>query len=493
MKISVVKNASHTLAYSLVALQEMNLAYKYPIIFWNCACLITDSGGAEENDEEPVEEIVDIYESEDFENYEYIDSPDKTTKIKKKRTKSTDYKKIATAIGKMTQAGIKIEPPDINNSNYTFTPDVKNNSIFFGLSGILNVGEEVITDIINNRPFSSPKDFILKVKPKKQAMISLIKSGAFDKLIDRKLCMAWYIWETCDKKSRITLQNMNGLIKYNIIPEDNEKIVLARRVYEFNRYLKAICKYDTVYYRLDERAINFLIEIDCESLINNMEYLEIKLWEKRVYQVYMNLLRDWISADKENILTKLNTIIFKEDWDKYATGSLSAWEMEVLCFYYHEHELAHVNYNKYGLSNFFTLPEEPEIDHTFKKNGKTINLFKLNKIFGTCIAKDKSKAIVTILTTTGVVDVKFRKEYFAMFDKQLSEKLPDGTKHVIEKSWFNRGNMLMIQGIRQGDNFIAKKYNSVGGHQLYRISEFDEKGNITLQSQRYSGGIEEDV
>ena len=38
-------NASHTLAYSIVALQEMNLAFKYPIIFWNCACLITDSGG----------------------------------------------------------------------------------------------------------------------------------------------------------------------------------------------------------------------------------------------------------------------------------------------------------------------------------------------------------------------------------------------------------------------------------------------------------------
>ena len=40
-------NKSHTLAYSLIALQEMNLAYKYPIIFWNCACLINDAGGNE--------------------------------------------------------------------------------------------------------------------------------------------------------------------------------------------------------------------------------------------------------------------------------------------------------------------------------------------------------------------------------------------------------------------------------------------------------------
>ena len=26
----------------------MNLAYRFPIIFWNCACLISDSGGNEQ-------------------------------------------------------------------------------------------------------------------------------------------------------------------------------------------------------------------------------------------------------------------------------------------------------------------------------------------------------------------------------------------------------------------------------------------------------------
>jgi DNA polymerase-3 subunit alpha len=141
-------NASHTLAYSLVALQEMNLAYRFPIIFWNTACLITDSGGNEEDPEEAIEEVVDIYEPEDFEEFEYIDAPDKKTKIKKKRTKTTDYKKIAIAISKMKQAGINIEPPNINTSTYTFTPDVENNKIIFGLSGILSVGEDVYCQIL---------------------------------------------------------------------------------------------------------------------------------------------------------------------------------------------------------------------------------------------------------------------------------------------------------------------------------------------------------
>ena len=53
----------------------MNLASRFPIIFWNCACLIADSGGAEE--EQLDEEVVDIYEPEDFEEFEYEDAPDK--------------------------------------------------------------------------------------------------------------------------------------------------------------------------------------------------------------------------------------------------------------------------------------------------------------------------------------------------------------------------------------------------------------------------------
>ena len=83
------------------------------------------------------------------------------------------------------------------------------NRILFGLKGMLNVGDDIVDTIIANRPYVSPRDFLNKVKPGKQAMISLIKGGAFDEMMDRRLCMGWYIWETCDKKKRLTLQNMN--------------------------------------------------------------------------------------------------------------------------------------------------------------------------------------------------------------------------------------------------------------------------------------------
>lgn len=452
-------NLSHTLAYSLVALQEMNLAYKYPTIYWNCACLINDSGSIE-------------YDKD-------VDAEDQ----------NTNYDKIAQAIGKMREAGVKISLVDINKSSYTFIPDEKNNQILYGMKGLVNVSDDLVEQIIANRPYTSIKDFYYKVKPKKQSMISLIKSGAFDTMEDRKFAMAWFIWETCDKKSRLTLQNMPGLIKYNLLPQDTNEQVMARRVYEFNRYLKAVCKNsrDTENYILTDRAINFLDELEIDY--NADRTLSIKKWDKH-YQKWMDIFRNWITADKENILKSLNQIIFMEEWNKYAKGNISAWEMQAMCFYYHEHELAHLNTSKYGIVDFNKLPEEPIIEKSFSRGGKTINMFKLFKICGTCIAKNKAKATVTLLTTSGVVEVKFRKEYFSLFDKQISIKNDDGTKTIVERSWFNRGSMIVVQGIRSGDNFIVKKYASSVGHQLYKILEVINGTDLKLTSERFQGGEE---
>ena len=455
---------NHSLPYSFVGIQSIYFVMNFNPIYWNTACLIVNSGATDEE-----------------------------------AGGSTDYGKIAKAIGDITGAGIKVSLANINKSDFGFAPDVENNRILFGLKGMLNVGDDLIASIIENRPYSSPKDFLNRVRPSKQAMIALIKGGAFDDMEERQFVMAWYIWETCDKKSRITLQNMGGLIKHGLLPEKTEEQILARRVYEFNRYLKAITKADKYAYKdmysLDTRAIAFLQEIDCENLMttdNVSWYIKTKAWDN-VYQKHMDVFRKWIAAEKDTILNALNTEIFMEDWNKYAKGTISAWEMEVLCFYYHDHELQNVNNDKYGFVDFNLLPEDPIIEKTFHKGGKDIHIFHLNRICGTCIAKNKTKSTVTILTTTGVVNVKFRKEYFAMFDKQISERGADGVKHVVEKSWFNRGNMIVVTGIRSGDDFVSKKYASTGGHQLYRINEILDNGDLVLQDSRYQGGTAEDV
>ena len=450
----------HALAYSFIGVQTLFIATNWDPIYWNTACLIVNSGATD---------------------------PDNGGQ--------TDYSKIAKAMGEIINAGINLSLVDINSSDYGFKPDPQNHRILYGMKAMLNVGDDVIEATIANRPYISVRDYLNRVKPGKQAMISLIKGGAFDSMMDRKTCMGWYIWETCDKKKRITLQNMGGLIKYELLPENTEDQISARRVYEFNRYLKSVCKIkgDNEFYHLDDRAINFIAEMNYEDMlytVGNNYSLKMTEWDK-VYQKWMDVFREWIAENKDEILQALNEKIFLEDWNKYALGNLSSWEMEALCFYYHEHELANVNMKRYGFSNFSDIPENPVVEKTFIKAGKEINIFKLYKICGTCIAKNKVKSTISLLTTDGVVNVKFRKEYFSLFDKQISARQPDGTKKIMEKSWFNRGNMLVVMGIRSGDDFVSKKYASSGGHQLYKIDEIGKDGSLVLRNGRYQGDAED--
>lgn len=447
-------NRSHCLAYSLVALQEMNLCLKFPIIYWNTACLITDGGNEDSG---------------------------------------TNYDKIAFALNKMIKSGIKISLPNINKSDFSFIPDEENNQILFGMRGMLNVNEEIIKSTIDNRPYASIKDYLNKVNPKRSSMISLIKGGAFDEMMDRKLAMGWYLWETCDRKKNLTMQNMGALTKYNLLPQSNEGKE-EFRFYEFNRYLKTKCKYDNINYKLDDRAINFLTEKGQDGIItcSSGDFLiSVKEWDK-IYQTHMKFFKQWIEDNKINLLNTLNKNIFKDEWDKYATGTISAWEMEVLCFYYHDHELKNVNCNKYGLSNFFELSSTPVVESSSKWENRIVDKYKISKIAGTCIAKNKIKNTVSLLTLDGVVDVKFSKEFFAMFDKKISIKRPDGSKQIIEGSWFDRGSMIAVQGFRRDDNFVAKKYASTGGHLLYKIDKLYENGDLELRSNRLIGDYEEE-
>ena len=158
----------------------------------------------------------------------------------------------------------------------------------------------------------------------------------------------------------------------------------------------------------------------------------------------------------------------------------------------HDHELKDINRIRYGISNFFDLPEEPIIDKIWKRGNSEIPIYRLHKIIGTCIAKNKTKSSVSLLTPEGVTTVKFRNEYFSMFDKQISERGADGVKHIVEKSWFNRGSMIMVMGIRRGDEFIPKKYASVPGHQLYKIQEIHNGTTMMLAHERAQGEMIED-
>jgi len=98
-----------------------------------------------------------------------------------------DKDKTALYLSECRRMGIKVLPPDVNESNAEYTPRGKD--IRFGLAAIRNVGEGVVASIKAARTtkgeFTSFGDFLAKVDAQvcnKKTIESLIKGGAFDSL-----------------------------------------------------------------------------------------------------------------------------------------------------------------------------------------------------------------------------------------------------------------------------------------------------------------------
>lgn len=370
----------------------------------------------------------------------------------------------------------------------------------FGLKGLNKIGDPVIEEIKKHRPYKSLNDFMQKCPLNKTQMISLIKAGAFDNTdgewaetlnpkSPRRAIMAYYISKICEPKSRLTLQNFKSLIDRDLLPVT---LSYETTLFELNKYIKSINKGKKDVYYLDNKSLEIIKENEdkLEEILNNLRFdwenisIEAKIWDK-VYKKQMDVARNWLKENQESTLKELNRSLFKEAWKKDASGTISNWEMESLCFYYHEHELAHVNKMKYGLTDFYELPKEPVVEKTFKKGQALIPIYKLYRVAGTVIGKNKSRSSISLLTEDGVVNVKFTREFFAMFDKQISEMGEDGKKKVKEKSWFSRGTKVIVTGYRRGDdNFVGKVYKRLQIHQLYKITKVIGS-EIELESERY--------
>lgn len=95
--------------------------------------------------------------------------------------------KMALYLNECRRMGITVLPPDVNDSSAKFT--AVGGDIRFGLTGVRNVGRNVVDAIVEAREakgsFTSFQDFLDKVPApvcNKRTIESLIKSGAFDSL-----------------------------------------------------------------------------------------------------------------------------------------------------------------------------------------------------------------------------------------------------------------------------------------------------------------------
>ncbi len=110
-----------------------------------------------------------------------------------------DKDKSALYLNECRRMGIKVLPPDVNESDSEYTP--RGADIRFGLTAIRNVGENVVSSIISNRiskgRYLTFGDFLTKVDAlvcNKKTIESLIKAGAFDSLMhSRKGLMMIYL------------------------------------------------------------------------------------------------------------------------------------------------------------------------------------------------------------------------------------------------------------------------------------------------------------
>jgi DNA polymerase-3 subunit alpha len=98
-----------------------------------------------------------------------------------------DKDKSAVYLNECRRMGIKVLPPDVNDSDFDFTP--RGTDIRFGLSAVRNVGGNVVDALIDARTskgrFGGFDDFLEKVPisvVNKRVVESLIKAGAFDSL-----------------------------------------------------------------------------------------------------------------------------------------------------------------------------------------------------------------------------------------------------------------------------------------------------------------------
>jgi DNA polymerase-3 subunit alpha len=102
-----------------------------------------------------------------------------------------DKDKMAIYLNECRRMGIKVLPPDVNESEATFTP--VGTDIRFGLSAVRNVGINVVDAIVAARReqgrFTDFADFMGKVSTlvcNKRVIESLVKAGAFDSLGHRR-------------------------------------------------------------------------------------------------------------------------------------------------------------------------------------------------------------------------------------------------------------------------------------------------------------------
>lgn len=477
MSKSYAFDFSHSHEYSTECLQELNIYWKYPKVYWNAAVVITQAQTKDERENS---------------------------------SNAIDYGKIAKSIYKARENKIYVDPPSAQNSGLSFTVNAENETILYGLGAISGINNDIANQIISNRPYTSFKDFYTKNSYDgslitNSKFITLVKSGCFDEFEPNRIkVMKQYILYSHTMKTNLTMANLDEAIKIGCnIPKSMLSPI---------RFKKYVCSKQFLYgqhpqfrskklYWLDSKALKYFNKNCINELVENQDYF---------YQDDMILVVD-TSLDKlfkpvmDSLKMFLNTQDFIKEFNRQSMRTryqeligndedVNMWSFSTCSFFSHNHYLANIDYNKYNISSFDELPEEPVFTlKTWSK--KSYRQYELYQIAGVVLDKNDNSHFITILDfNNNVVNAKMDNGLYAKYKAQISENV-NGKKKVLEKSWFQRGTPLIIAGYKMGENdFKVKTYkNSVFNKKITRILSIDnETGEVVTQSYRYGDEREED-
>ena len=463
----------HSHEYSTECLQELNMYYFYPKVYWNTAVITTQSQVADERENSAM---------------------------------SINYGKIAQSIYKARSNGINVQAPSINKSGLSFAPNEENDSILFGLGAISGINKDIANQIIENRPYSSFKNFYEKNSYDgslitNSKMIALIKAGCFDEFEPNRIkVMKQYVVYSTEKKDKLTMQNMDGLIKMRCkIPAP------LRQPYTFKKY---VCSKQFYFgqhpsfkskklYWLDERALRYFVANCQPSLQEGADYWEdegrtivVDKSLEKMFTPAMEELKKYVNTSE--FLKEYNKILYRQKYNSLVPiQDPNHWSFETCSFFANEHELVHIDRERYDISLFDELPEEPRF--ITKQNGKQEwRQYELSQIACVVIDRNDNKHLLTVLDmNNNIVQCKFDANSYAFFKQQISVPNSDGGKTVVDPSWLKRGQGLILTGYRFGENdFKIKSYKaSVYQKKVRKIESIDnETGEIVVSSNRYGYG-----
>ena len=135
--------------------------------------------------------------------------------------------KLSEFFEELKRLEIKVQRPCVNKCYAGFIP--QNNTMFYALGAIKNVGFEAVSQVVNEREkngeFKSISDFINRVNPKninKLQLEGLVKAGAFDSIFNNRKVLYENIPNIIQNSKTIyenKIQNQSSLFS-----DDNQKI-----------------------------------------------------------------------------------------------------------------------------------------------------------------------------------------------------------------------------------------------------------------------------